>query len=67
MNASDSTAGQVASPCIGVCQLDAASECRGCGRLIGEIIEWPRATEPRRRDIVRLAAQRQALRPAGEP
>lgn len=67
MNVSDLTAGQVASPCIGICQLDTASECLGCGRLIGEIIEWPRAAETRRRDIVRLAAQRQAVRPVGDP
>ena len=57
MNTSD-IAPAVASPCIGVCQLNAESVCLGCGRLIGEIVEWPRAGEARRRQIVELSAER---------
>lgn len=57
MNAQDISP-SVASPCIGVCQLNAESVCLGCGRLISEIVEWPRASETRRRQIVDLSAQR---------
>ncbi len=48
----------VESPCVGVCQLDERSVCSGCGRLIGEIAEWARASEMRRREIVSEAAMR---------
>ena len=54
-----STSDPVASPCVGVCQLDQRSICLGCGRLIGEIAEWSLATEARRRQIVEDAAGRQ--------
>ncbi len=50
----------VESPCVGVCQLDERSVCSGCGRLIGEIAEWSRASEARRREIVTQAAVRRA-------
>jgi uncharacterized protein len=48
----------VASPCIDVCRLDAAGLCIGCRRTIGEIGEWPRADEARRREIVRQSRLR---------
>lgn len=54
----------VESPCVGVCQLDEHSVCGGCGRLIAEIAEWSRASEARRREIVRQAAVRRADREA---
>ena len=57
MNASDITP-SVASPCIGICQLNSDSVCLGCGRLISEIVEWTRASEARRRQIVELSTQR---------
>lgn len=58
-NPADASAdASVASPCIGVCQLDRDSICSGCGRLIGEIAEWSRAGEQRRRQIARDAAAR---------
>ena len=50
----------VASPCVNVCKLDERSVCLGCGRLIGEIAEWSRASESRRREIVEQAALRRA-------
>jgi predicted Fe-S protein YdhL (DUF1289 family) len=49
----------VASPCVGICQLDQRSVCLGCGRLIGEIAEWSAASEMRRREIAGDAARRQ--------
>lgn len=49
----------VASPCVGICQLDPRNICFGCGRLIGEIAEWSMASEARRRQIVDDAARRQ--------
>jgi hypothetical protein len=33
---------EVPSPCTGVCQLDAARVCIGCGRKIEEIADWPK-------------------------
>lgn len=43
----------VASPCIDICRLDAQGLCVGCRRTLGEISEWSRASETRRRDILR--------------
>jgi uncharacterized protein len=41
-----------ASPCVDICRLDAQQLCIGCRRTIGEIIEWPRASEARRHEIL---------------
>lgn len=46
------------SPCIGVCKLNEDSFCVGCGRSIGEIAEWPRASRFRRRVLVEIAQRR---------
>ena len=43
----------VPSPCIDICRLDAQGLCIGCRRTIGEISEWGRAGEARRREILR--------------
>ena len=43
----------VPSPCVDICRLDAKGLCVGCHRTIDEIIEWPRASEARRREILR--------------
>ena len=43
----------VASPCVDICRLDAEGLCVGCRRTIDEIVEWPRASEARRREILR--------------
>ena len=42
----------VPSPCVDICRLDAKGLCVGCYRTIDEIIEWPRASEARRREIL---------------
>jgi uncharacterized protein len=47
------TEGGVQSPCVDICRLDAEGLCIGCRRTIGEISEWPRAGEARRREILR--------------
>lgn len=61
----------VESPCVNICVLDDSEQvCTGCGRLIGEIVQWGGASESRRAQIVAVAARRlQALqdpRPTGE-
>lgn len=50
------------SPCVGLCEIDAASGfCRGCRRTLAEIAEWSRMDDDRRRAIMRaLAARRPA-------
>ncbi|HVJ38033.1 MAG TPA: CoA pyrophosphatase [Stenotrophomonas sp.] len=42
----------VASPCIGVCSLDAVHVCRGCHRSIEEIARWPDMSEDERRHLL---------------
>jgi uncharacterized protein len=44
----------VPSPCVDICRLDARGFCIGCRRTIGEISEWPRADDARRREILLL-------------
>ncbi|MGH8442440.1 MAG: DUF1289 domain-containing protein [Nevskiaceae bacterium] len=46
------------SPCTGVCRLDAQDVCAGCARTIDEIIEWPGASDERKRAIVAAARRR---------
>ncbi|MEP6549402.1 MAG: DUF1289 domain-containing protein [Gammaproteobacteria bacterium] len=41
-----------ASPCVDVCRLDAQGLCIGCRRTLGEISEWSRASDARRRQIL---------------
>jgi predicted Fe-S protein YdhL (DUF1289 family) len=48
----------VPSPCVDICRLDAQGLCVGCLRTIDEIIEWPRASEARRREILRELERR---------
>ena len=49
------------SPCVSVCELDAAGQlCVGCGRSLQEIGEWSAAGNARRWQIVDTAAQRLA-------
>jgi len=43
----------VPSPCIDICRLDSQGLCIGCRRTIDEITEWSRASEARRREILR--------------
>ena len=42
----------VASPCVDICRLDAQGLCMGCRRTMGEIAEWPHASEARRLEIL---------------
>jgi uncharacterized protein len=53
-------AATVPSPCVEICQLDAQGLCVGCRRTLGEITEWPSASEARRREILRELALRKA-------
>lgn len=57
----------VASPCVNVCEMDAASGwCRGCARRIDEIAGWGSAPEAVRRAILeQLPPRRRALQREG--
>lgn len=61
----------VPSPCINVCQMDAASGlCRGCLRTLDEIASWSRAGDDEKRRILAAVDQRRAAdtsRRAGAP
>lgn len=48
------------SPCTGVCRLDQAGVCIGCGRTGPEIGQWLEAGPARKREIRELAASRLA-------
>lgn len=48
----------VRSPCVYVCCLDDNDICTGCQRSGAEITEWGRATDERRREILRLCEHR---------
>ena len=52
----------VASPCIRHCTLDERDVCLGCRRTIDEIKEWGQASEPRKREILRISLARQSWR-----
>jgi hypothetical protein len=49
----------VASPCINVCRIEAATGwCEGCRRTMAEISRWPHAPEAEKRAILaRLKAR----------
>jgi predicted Fe-S protein YdhL (DUF1289 family) len=57
------TAAPVASPCINVCRIDAASQlCLGCARTLDEIARWSQAPNAERQRINdQLAARRAQL------
>jgi predicted Fe-S protein YdhL (DUF1289 family) len=48
----------VASPCIGVCFLDAGDICEGCHRTMDEIARWSAMSNSERREVVRAAGAR---------
>lgn len=56
---------QTPSPCINVCQIDAASgQCRGCWRTLDEIAHWSVLEEDEKKAIWRdLLCRSQAPRP----
>jgi uncharacterized protein len=50
-----------ASPCIGVCVLDPATQrCRGCLRTIDEIAIWSEASAAAKKAILARIAKRKA-------
>jgi hypothetical protein len=55
--------GEVPSPCVSVCRMDATTGlCEGCLRTIDEIAAWAALDEGRRREVWNSIAQR-ALTP----
>lgn len=55
------TVSQVASPCIGICALDAQREyCTGCLRTIGEIRAWRTMSDQERSQVLQDIAARRA-------
>jgi len=54
---------EVASPCVGVCELQPETRlCAGCLRTVAEITEWRNASAHRRVEILAAVADR---RPTG--
>jgi predicted Fe-S protein YdhL (DUF1289 family) len=52
----------VPSPCISICRMNADSGlCQGCFRTLDEIIAWGSSSEPDKRIVWRLIAQRAGL------
>ena len=51
--------GDVPSPCISVCRMDAATAfCEGCLRTLDEIAAWGRLDDGSKRAVWQLIAQR---------
>jgi len=62
------TTSGVASPCIDVCRMDAASGlCEGCQRTIDEIAGWSRMDDAARRQVWTLIEARRLATDAGPP
>jgi predicted Fe-S protein YdhL (DUF1289 family) len=61
VNSGSSDQAQPASPCVGVCRLDAHSVCVGCGRRIEEIAAWGHADRESRLRIIEAACRRLRL------
>ena len=51
-------AGEVKSPCTGLCAVTAAGRCPGCGRTLLEIASWTSLGAEGKRDVRRRAATR---------
>jgi predicted Fe-S protein YdhL (DUF1289 family) len=52
---------EIASPCVRICALDAASGlCAGCYRTAREIGRWPLADDAEKRAILHAVAARRA-------
>ena len=52
-NEAPSTAAPPATPCIGVCRLDARGYCIGCRRTLAEIGRWRDMSEAERLHVMR--------------
>jgi len=63
-SATAAAGGEVASPCINVCKMEAGL-CVGCFRSIDEIVRWATAGDDEKRLILSAVAQRRTrLAPA---
>lgn len=52
----------VASPCISICRMDAASGwCEGCLRTLDEIAGWSRMDDDAKRAVWRLLPERRRV------
>ena len=50
---------EISSPCVAVCQMDAAGQlCTGCLRTLDEITAWSTLDAPGKRAVWALIAQR---------
>ena len=55
---------RVASPCVGVCRIDAATGlCIGCARTLDEIARWSTLDDAARRVVWEALAARRANEP----
>ena len=54
----DTHAAEIASPCIRNCCLDNAEICLGCFRSLAEILQWNKATELEKGEILKLCYAR---------
>jgi uncharacterized protein len=53
----------VDSPCIGVCELEKATDvCAGCHRTIPEITRWARMTESEKQEVLTKIQERREAR-----
>jgi uncharacterized protein len=58
----------VASPCINVCRMDAATGwCEGCLRTIDEIVAWGSMPDDDKRVVWQQLEQRRAVWPGTAP
>lgn len=57
----------VESPCIKICELNAAGVCMGCGRTRAEIGGWMQMTDAQKRETVKAAAARLKAAPHRNP
>lgn len=51
---------EIASPCVGVCQLDEQRVCVGCWRSIDEIAAWRSMNNDEKLTALNAAARRRA-------
>jgi uncharacterized protein len=53
------SAGDVPSPCISICRVDAVSElCEGCFRTLDEIAAWSRMEDQGKREVWQSIGER---------
>ncbi|MGO4998327.1 DUF1289 domain-containing protein [Oceanisphaera sp. W20_SRM_FM3] len=48
----------VASPCIGVCQVNNRGYCKGCFRSRDERFDWLKFSSSQKREVIRLCQDR---------